>query len=121
MTTEDVPEIPTEIASLMNDEELDNMRSLDGWAVGSVACYENRTQIALLSDAWIELFNGDGRAGEFGGVRFMALDEDGQLQEAYAYGSFGALRENAATGWCVQNYRVPDNPDVGQEAPEGIA
>jgi hypothetical protein len=124
MTQEtDVPEIPDRIEELMRDEEIENMRNLDGWAVGTVALVEKGTEIASVDDAWIELFNGEGRAGQFGGVRFMALCEEQAMDdfdeylEAYAYGSFSSFRANAGTGWYVKRYDHPDDPDVGQEAP----
>lgn len=111
--TDEIPEIPDEIASMMRDDEIENMRNLDGWAVGTVVLVGDETS-RRIEDAWIELFNGEGRAGEFGGTRFMAID-DGEYEEAYAYGSKEAMGDRDI-GWYVESYDYIDG-DVGEESP----
>lgn len=140
MTNETSRHVPEQIQSVMRDEEIENMQNLDGWAVGKVARQETTTNPdapdrEVLENAWIELFNGDGRAGEsaeqsagstvddlrspkFGGVRFMAVDDDGGYREAYAYPSRKALLGNEP-GWYVSEWYEPTDPDVGQIYPDG--
>lgn len=121
MSPETVPDIPEQIREMMRDEEIENMQSLDGWAVGTVAPIEEdevRTVTERIENAWIELFNGAGRAGEFGGVRFMAIDSDGEYREAYAYPDRDSLDGNEP-GWYVAEYDAPENPDVGIKYPDG--
>jgi hypothetical protein len=87
MSLENLPEIPEQIESIMESGELGNMRNLCGWAVGTIIeCrIDNGTLVTIEhGEAWVELFNGEGRAGEFGGVRFMAVWND-TYHEAYAY------------------------------------
>ena len=108
-----LPSIPEQIAEVMYDEELQNMRKLDGWSVGTVVKRRpNGTEPVTLNDAWIELFDGNGRAGQYGGVRFMAITEDGEYEEAYAYGNKTASLGNEPC-WYVDNveFGVTDIPD----------
>lgn len=132
METETRPEIPEPIRDIMRDEEVENMRNLDGWAVGTVTLVERGATIRSIDNAWIELFNGAGRAGSFGGVRFMAIDEskpaeaevayiDPQYEEAYAYATADDFDVDSSTGWYVEQYDVPDDPDYGAPAPSGGA
>lgn len=91
-------EIPSRIREMMADEEVENMRNRDGWATGTVKRVDDDGEVVeTFEDAWIELFNGAGRAGNFGGVRFQWADpdvdydpdepwaDDGGYEEAYAY------------------------------------
>jgi len=114
--TTDRPVVPDEIADMMYDEELDNMRTLDGWAIGSV---EHRNQLGCTDDrfeeAWIELFNGAGRALDIGGVRFMAV-RGGELTEAYAYATLDASVGNLPC-YCVVEYDRPPEQDVDYGKP----
>lgn len=117
MAQETVPEIPVAIEELMRDEELRNMRNLDGWAVGT-AIQVNKIGniIGLYDEAWIELFNDDGRAGEFGGVKFMWANDDGAYKEAYAYPNERSERGHEPC-YVIEEFTHPENPNVGQEAP----
>lgn len=112
----ETPDIPDVIQEMMQDKEVENMRNLDGWAVGTVVLIEMGSQKQTIHDAWIELFNGEGCAGEFGGVRFMGKNGDGRYQEAYAYGTEEAM-DHRSTGWYVESYDYPDDPNVGDPAP----
>lgn len=114
-----LPEIPEQIRDVMREEEIENIRNLDGWAFGPVGCRDGGHTKEVIADAWIELFNGDGRAGTFGGVRFMAVDQTGEYREAYAYGSEAALEQNTDTGWFVIEYEYIDG-HVGAKAPGGV-
>ena len=113
----DPPDIPEQIKELMRDEEIENMQNLDGWAVGTVIeVDEDGTRVATHEDAWIELFNGEGRAGKFGGVRFMAVT-DGTYEEAYAYATRDSSVGNEPCFY-VKEYDVPSNPRYGAPGPE---
>lgn len=121
MSSETTHEIPEQIREIMQDGEIGNMRNLCGWAVGRVARQDTTANpdgpdIEVLDEAWIELFNGKGRAGEFGGVRFMAVDDDGEYREAYAYPSRKDLFGNEP-GWYVQKFYQPTNPEIGIRKP----
>lgn len=112
--------IPEQIASFMTDTEMENMRSLDGWAVGTVYRVEDtvsKMPVEIFEDAWIELFNGAGQARELGGVRFMAVN-DGEYEEAYAYPSSGAACGNEPC-YYVTSWTAPEDPDVGKVYPNG--
>lgn len=73
--TADIPEVPEPHRELSTEPEVENMRSLKGWAYGTIAEVEDG-DIVEEFEAWIETFDGNGRAGVFEGVRFMAADED---------------------------------------------
>jgi hypothetical protein len=78
-------EIPDQIRDMMDEAEIENMESRSGWATGTAKEVNSDGRVTTTHEgAWIELFNGDGGAGEFGGVRFMAVT-DGEYEEAYAY------------------------------------
>jgi hypothetical protein len=78
---------------------------------------ENGEPIREIDDAIIELFNGDGRAGQFGGVKFLAED-DGEYEESYAYATKQAFENSGKkTGWYVEEYNSPANPDYGKPSP----
>lgn len=112
----EIPEIPEQIEELMQSGELGNMRNLVGWAVGTVVKTDSLgNEVERYEDAWVELFNGKGRAGEFGGVRFMAVEDD-EYEEAYAYPDEQSFRGNEP-GYYVTEWRVPDHPDVGIKKP----
>jgi len=122
MSSQTSHEIPEQIRDVMREDEIENMENLDGWAVGRVALQEITANPEhddeVLDDAWIELFNGEGLAGEFGGVRFMAVDADGEYREAYAYPDRKSLHGNEP-GWYVQKFYQPTDPDVGPRYPDG--
>lgn len=128
------PEIPEQIESIMQSGELGNMRNLCGWAVGTVVRVGDRHHFVeeRFRNAWVELFNGEGRAGEsaelragstvedcrsskFGGVRFMAVT-DGEYEEAYAYPDEESAQGNEPC-YYVEEWDVPDQPDVGIKYP----
>lgn len=104
MTGETVPPIPEQIANVMLDDEIENMRAFDGWAHGSVIETEGGDIVAEYEDCWIELFDGGGRAGVFDGVRFMTVSGDGYT-EAYAYEDEDAYDASATnTAYYVSEY-----------------
>lgn len=104
-------EIPEQIKAVMHPDECDNMRALDGWAVGTVVCHEDGDEVNRIDDAWIELFDGNGRAGEFNGVRFMGVS-DGEYMEAYAHGDGHYFEQDDRTGWFVESYTEPELDSV---------
>lgn len=110
--------IPDEIADLMTDEELAEMRSRNGWAVGTVTeVGDDGSVLRTIEEAWVELFNGEGLSGAFGGVRFQAVDENGDYTESYAYATEEAAEENTTPPyWFVESYDTED-VDYGQPAP----
>lgn len=139
MSSQTSHEIPEQIRDVMREDEIENMENLDGWATGRVALQEITANPEhddeVLDNAWIELFNGEGLAGEsaeqsagstvedrrsskFGGVRFMAVDDDGEYREAYAYPDRKSLHGNEP-GWYVQKFYQPTDPDVGPRYPDG--
>lgn len=110
-------DIPDSAAEMLTDDELANVRNRDGWAIGTVALRKDGDITRRIEDAVIELFNGDGTAGSFGGTRFLAED-DGELQEAYAHGTSEAAQANSNEPyWFVEEYTDPDDPDVGKPSP----
>lgn len=112
--TEDIPET---VERLLSDDELQNIRERRGWATGTVVLIEDGVLARRIEDAFIELFNDEGVAGNFGGVRFLADDGDG-LEEAYAYATQDAFAEaDGGPGWYVEEYTDPENPNVGRPAP----
>jgi len=116
VATDDVPDVPEQIEEIMQGDELGNMRNLCGWAVGTVVQTDSLGNgVERFEDAWVELFNGEGRAGNFGGVRFMAVS-DGEYEEAYAYPDYESFRGNEP-GYYVTEWHVPDQPDVGIRKP----
>lgn len=116
MSLENLPEIPKQIESIMESGELGNMRNLCGWAVGHAVQVDAQGEaVARYENAWVELFNGKGRAGEFGGVRFMAV-EDGEYEEAYAYPDADSAEGNYPC-YYITEWVVPDHADVGMKYP----
>lgn len=121
-------EIPERIEEILDSHEIVNMRTLDGWATGTVVeVDEDGTEQRRLDGAWIELFNGYGSAGVFGGVRLMWVDEsvdydepwddDGGYEERYAYATKAAAEaEGEPPYWYVAEYDQ-DEVDYGIPAP----
>lgn len=114
MSQETDYEIPDQVQDILWDEEIENMRSFDGWAVGTVSLLTERDADETIENVWIELMNGNGRAGNFGGVRFLGVDSSGELREAYAYPSKDAVNGD---GWYVESFTEPADPDIGQRVP----
>lgn len=70
-------EIPKRIREMMDSDERACMRQRKGWATGTVVeVNEGGEEVRRLDGAWIELFNGHGLSGVFGGIRFMWADDD---------------------------------------------
>lgn len=115
-------EVPEEIQSMLTDEEIENIESRAGWAVGTVQLIRDGDAVETLTPTFIELFNGDGCAGTFGGVRFMAaVDENSSpksFREAYAYATTEAGQQQGSDEYhVVSEYLDPEDPDYGQPAP----
>lgn len=112
-------ETPDEIQDVLTDEENANIESRDGWAVGVVQRVSDGNVVDTFRPAFIELFNSDGRAGEFGGVRFMATTDGEQpFEEAYAYATETAGAEQGGSDYyVVTEYLDPEEPDYGTPAP----
>lgn len=126
------PEVPDAIREVHRDEEIENMRHFDGWAIGSIALMESGIVAGYVEDCWIELFNGEGRGREFGGVKaFAELEADDPKAEAipgiegtegyfetYAFATKEALELSRQTeGWYVDEWEIPEEPDYGEPAP----
>lgn len=110
-------EIPPAITEILMDEELENIRNRTGWAIGVVVQDDNGTEQRRIEDAVIELLNGAGGAGAFGGVKFLAT-EGGSLTEADAFATEEAYRESSQSeGWYVAEWTDPGNPNYSQPAP----
>ncbi len=117
MSQNNIPEIPDELAAMLEDEEIENMKTLDGWSYGRVASVKGR-EIVDTFDAWIETLDGNGRSiGEFFGVRVHATDEeyfedvasqhlpDQVPLESYAYANQKKFEESTKDdGYFVQEY-----------------
>jgi hypothetical protein len=115
-------EVPEEIQSMLTEEEIENIESRSGWAIGTVQLIRDGDAVETLETAFIELFNGEGRAGTFGGVRFMAaVNEDSSpksFREAYAYATTEAGQQQGGNEYhVVSEYLDPEDPDYGQPAP----
>jgi hypothetical protein len=112
----DTFDVPDPIEAVLTDKECANLRSRDGWAVGVVKHINHGEVVESFRPAFIELFNGEGRAGEFGGVRFMAaVDSEEPFEEAYAYATREAAEEQPGkVYYAVTEYLDPDDPDYGQ-------
>lgn len=119
MSDEDLPEIPEQIREVMTDEEIENMRNFDGWATGTVAAYDGNEVVATYQNAWIELFNDEGRAGRFGGVRCMVVDDNDEYREWYAIGRENAF-DRSDGGYYVVEYDEPSDPFVGKPTPRSL-
>lgn len=124
---DDLPPVPEVIDALLHESEIENMKNLRGWAVGTVVLVRDGEEVHEIGDAWIELFNGEGTADVFGGVRFMAVDEEegevldftdsDQLYiESYAYATREAFG-GRDVGWFVKEYTHPEDPEYGVPAP----
>lgn len=113
-------DVPEQIRDMMTDEEIENMLNHNGWAYGTII-YRNHDGDDLveqeIGDMWIELFNGEGRAGAFGGVRFMGF-AFGSYKEAYAYPSEETARGNEPC-YYVSAWIEPESPTIGPKYPDG--
>lgn len=121
-------EIPQRIQELLESDEVEEIENREGWAFGTVALKNEDGEIEQeLEGAVIELFNGEGGAGKFGGVRFMWVDEDvdyvepweeAGLVEAYAHGDDASLdKHGSLPSWFVKEWTDPENPRVGKASP----
>lgn len=115
--TNDEEHIPKSIREVLHVPELNNIRNRNGWAKGNVTLFEGDETRREHEGVIIELFNGEGTAGEFGGVKFMAAT-DGGLIENYAFATKDAyVHSDQATGWVVTEWTDPEDPDYGEPAP----
>jgi len=112
-------EIPEQIRDLLRDGEVENIRNRDGWAIGTATLVEDgEVGAETIDNACIELFNGDGLSGVFGGVRFMGVDDEGEYEESYAYATREAFEQTGKdNGWFIESYADPEDPDYGEPAP----
>lgn len=109
--------IPDSIREVLDDDEIENIENRNGWAFGTVVLSVNGEVEERLEDALIELYNGQGTAGRFGGVGVMATSPEGD-REFKAYATKEAFEERGRDeGWYVEEYTDPTNPDYGQAAP----
>lgn len=116
MTTDD-EHIPEEIRDVLHTPELANLRDREGWAKGEIALIEDTEVSEEIDEVFLELFNGEGTAGEFGGVRAYAVT-DGNYRENYAYATREAFDESEqVAGWVVTKWTDPVDPDYGDPAP----
>lgn len=110
-------EIPDSIRAVLEDEEIENIEARKGWAFGTVALSVNGEVEERLENALIELYNGEGSAGQFGGVGVMATSPEGD-REFKAYATKTAFEDRGRDeGWYVEEFTDPTNPDYGQAAP----
>lgn len=106
MTHETKRAIPATVAEIMRSEEIKNMRNLRGWVVGNVELVVNGDRKDYIEDVWIEIFDGNGTAGEFDGCRFMGVDESGSYRESYAFIGDKPFDPETDTGWHVDTVTV---------------
>lgn len=133
------PTVSTGLRQVMRDEEIQNIRHFEGWAIGTIVLAEKKDGRRLRSrhlisekdrveKCWIELFNGKGRAGEFGGVKAFAIRDAGAPHteeypvpgyfETYAFAHRDAFVESSQEGgWYVEEWETPEEPDYGEAAP----
>lgn len=110
-------EIPDPLKRVLTDDEVENIRNRDGWALGTIALFDKGERQQTHEDAYIELFNGDGGAGQFGGVKAHAV-ESGELTEVYAYATLECFEAGRAHNkWVVTEYTDPEDPDYGEPMP----
>ncbi len=120
--------IPGQLEALFNKTELENMRALRGWATGTAALIgEDGAEKETYEDCWIELLNGDGKAGRFTGVRFHHVDTsveydpeepwaDDGLTKGYAYGREAAATDAEPPYVVITDYDQEDI-DIGPATP----
>ena len=121
-------EIPKRIREILEDDEIANAHRRKGWATGTAVRLDEHGEVAeRLEDVWIELFNGYGRAGVFGGVRVMwaddsvdyedPWDEDDGFTEEYAFATaYAGVEEGDPPYWYIESYNESD-VDYGVPAP----
>lgn len=111
-------DIPDQVAEVLSSEDIEDIGNREGWAIGTVVLSrEGEGDVRRIENAFIELFNGEGLAGRFGGVRFLAVD-GGEYEESYAYANRGALTNSRTDeGWYVEEFTSPKNPNYGKAAP----
>lgn len=110
-------EMPQSVADVLTDAEIENIENRRGWAIGTVVLDQNGERTRRIDDAIIELFNGEGEADAFGGVKFLAED-GGEYEEAYAFATKTAYDQSSQSeGWYVDSWTDPTNPNYGQPAP----
>lgn len=121
-------EIPDRIKEMLNEEEIENIENKDGWAFGNVRLKNKEGRVDNeFDDVVIELFNGEGIAGRFGGVKFMWADDSVEYNEPwekqgykefYAHATENSLDQNGSLpGWYVEEYTDPEDADYGQASP----
>lgn len=126
------PAVPEKIEVLMQDDEVENMRLFRGWALGNIEMVKEGEVTRRIEGCWIELFNGVGRAGKFGGVKaYAAIDPESELGEkipglveaggyfeTYAFATREAFEASSQLrGWYVDEWVSPPEPVYGEAAP----
>lgn len=108
-------DIPDQIAGLLSPGERSNVIDRNGWAIGIVETYKNGEVKHRHEDAIIELFNGEGGARQFGGVRYMVVDDSGELEESYAYATPESVPDDKGDYATVVEYTDPEDPEYGEQ------
>jgi hypothetical protein len=104
-------DVPENICTMMEPEEIDNMRNFTGWALGTIQLLNKNGNIVETRDTvWIELLNGEGRARTFLGVKFIYENKVGAVSEGYAYESMRLALENKPA-WFVTEIEHPSDVD----------
>lgn len=97
--------IPEQIREVLTDSEIQNIKDRRGWSKGTAVLYENDEIQRRIDDVYVELLNGEGEAGDFKGVRFMGIGEDGEYEESYAHESREtAFSESEPPFWYIEEY-----------------
>lgn len=111
-------EIPEEIKDVLSDDEIENFTNRTGWAVGTVVkVNSDGTVVNEYRNCMIELLNGEGLAGEFGGVRVYTAESTNDFHEFYAYPEKRIAEENAEAPYCYVREFQNKDVDVGIASP----
>jgi len=113
--------VPDEIAGLLTPEELENLRERRGWAVGKAKLVTSQSR-ATIEPVFVELLNGEGRARPMSGVRYLGVDNIGEVDEGYAWPSTESIDPDVAgtSYYVITEYFDPDDPEFGPEGPEPL-
>jgi hypothetical protein len=111
-------EIPDALAALLTDTELQNVKAQNGWAKGTAVEVPADNPPIEYEDCWFELLNGNGRAGNFGGVRLFIIHDEETVEEHLAYPSEDAYKDaQKAAGYYAKSFER-DSVDVGTPVPQ---
>lgn len=97
----------------MFEPEVENIKKLNGWAVGTVCTMKDGKKIREIDGALIELLNGEGLTSQYSGVNVYFVEDDEYNRKTGVFGNRKSfIKHGDNNGTYVREYVLPTNPNI---------